>query len=79
MYECLMRAVISVGVMEMSVMLEIFETNEERSLLWKIIFLVLYFLNQKCLLEAERIKLHGIWMFFVLLFQNIAQFSMTKG
>ena len=47
------------------------ETNEERPLLWKIIFLVLYFLNQKCLLEAERIKLHGIWMLFVLLFRNI--------
>ena len=47
------------------------ETNEERPFLWKIIFLVLYFLNQKCLLEAERIKLHGIWMFFVLLFRNI--------
>ena len=60
-YECLMRVAISIGVMEMSVTLEKKkETNEERPSLWKIIFSVLHFLNQKCLLEAERIKLHGI-------------------
>ena len=29
MYECLMRVVISIGVMEMSVMLEIFDTKKQ--------------------------------------------------